>query len=78
MKQLTRQFKHYADAKISRRTFLTGGAIIGASAAAVAIAPNVAVAASDVQKDEAGKENKKDEGYRLTQHIADYYKSAAL
>ncbi len=70
-------FKHYADAKISRRTFLTGGALIGASAVAVAIAPNVATA-SEQQTDDKTKQNKKDEGYRLTQHIADYYKSAAL
>ena len=77
MKPFKHHFKHYADAKISRRTFLTGGALIGASAVAVAIAPNVATA-SEQQTDDKTKQNKKDEGYRLTQHIADYYKSAAL
>ena len=71
--------KKYAEANINydlgRRKFLSGSAILGASAVAVAIAPNAAVAAS---KHEAKPENKKEEGYRLTKHIADYYKSAAL
>ena len=77
MKPSKHHWKHYADAKISRRTFLTGGALVGASAVAIAVAPNVA-AASEQQIDDKTKQNKKDEGYRLTQHIADYYKSAEL
>jgi len=71
--------KKYAEAiisyKQSRRKFLSGGAILGVSAVAVAIAPNAAIAAT---KQEPDVENKKEEGYRLTKHIADYYKSAAL
>ncbi len=68
------EFKKYAEATISRRKFLSGGAVISASAVAVAIAPNVAVAATKTEV----KVDKKEEGYRLTQHVADYYKSAAL
>ena len=69
-----KELKRYAEAKISRRKFLSGSAAIGASAVAVALAPNVAVATTRTD----AKLEKKDEGYRLTQHISDYYKSAAL
>lgn len=71
--------KKYAKAIInfeqSRRDFLGKGAILGASAVAVAALPNVA---SAIETPELGIETKKEEGYRLTQHIADYYKSATL
>ena len=74
-----KQFKHYQDAKISRRTFLSGGALIGAGAVAAAIAPNMAAAASETQIEVENKPgDKQEDGYRLTQHIADYYKSTAL
>ncbi len=69
-----KELKKYAEAKISRRKFLSGSAAIGASAVAIALAPNVAAAATKIE----AKIEKKDEGYRLTQHISDYYKSAAL
>ena len=69
-----KELKKYAEAKISRRKFLSGSAAIGASAVAIALAPNVAAAATKTEV----KVEKKDEGYRLTQHISDYYKSAAL
>ena len=73
-----KELKKYAEATfsydLSRRQFLSGGAILSASAVAVAIAPTVAVAATQVEP----VLEKKEEGYRLTQHIADYYKSAAL
>lgn len=71
--------KKYAESAMSnektRRQFLSKGAILGASALAVAALPNVA---SAIEAPELEVENKKEEGYRLTQHIADYYKSAAL
>jgi len=66
--------KKYAEAKISRRQFLSSSAAIGATAVAAVAIPNAALAAEEVPV----VENKKEEGYRLTQHIADYYKSAAL
>lgn len=65
--------KKYAEAKISRRQFLSSGAALGATAVAAVAIPNAALA-TEVPV----VENNKEEGYRLTQHIADYYKSAAL
>lgn len=62
-------------ARISRRGFLTGAAAAAitagtaASPAAAAIVPEEARGQSDDKQ--GGK------GYRLTQHVADYYKSAA-
>ncbi len=66
--------KKYAEAKISRRQFLSSGAALGATAVAAVAIPNAVLAAEEVPV----VENNKDEGYQLTQHIADYYKSAAL
>jgi len=66
--------KKYAEAKISRRQFLSSGAALGATAVAAVAIPNVALAAEEVSV----VENNKEEGYQLTQHVADYYKSAAL
>jgi hypothetical protein len=66
--------KKYAEAKISRRQFISSGVILGAGAVAAVALPNAALAAQEAPK----VESKKEEGYRLTQHIADYYKSAAL
>lgn len=68
--------KKYAEAKISRRKFLSGGAMIGAGVVAAVAVPSAAVAAT--QQEPKIENTKKEEGYRLTQHIADYYKSAAL
>ena len=65
--------QNYAKAKISRRQFISGGAILGAGVVAAVALPNTALAAKDIPK-----ADKKEEGYRLTKHIADYYKSAAL
>ena len=58
---------------LSRRKFLRNAAIGGGVAAASVTAPGIA-AADTV---EAGDEENVREGYRLTQHILDYYKSAA-
>ncbi len=65
--------KKYAEAKISRRQFLSSGAAIGATAVAAVAIPNAALA-----EEVPVAESKKEEGYRLTQHIADYYKSASV
>lgn len=67
--------KKYAEAKISRRQFISSGVVLGAGALTAVALPNVASAAQEVP---ATENTKKEEGYRLTQHIADYYKSAAL
>ncbi|MEE9326290.1 MAG: hypothetical protein V3U71_03265 [Cocleimonas sp.] len=67
--------KKYPQASISRRKFISGGVILGAGVVAAVAIPNAAVASV---KQPTDVENKKEEGYRLTKHIADYYKSAAL
>lgn len=56
----------------NRRKFLQGVATTGAGTAVAALLPVTAVAVEQSQP-----EKKKPEGYRLTQHILDYYKSAA-
>ena len=66
--------KKYSEAKISRRQFISSGIVLGAGAITAVALPNAAMAAQEIPE----AENKKEEGYRLTQHIADYYKSAAL
>jgi hypothetical protein len=54
----------------SRRKFLQGAAGAGAGVAIVAAVPAAVSAADETPKGD------KPEGYRLTQHILDYYKSA--
>ncbi len=55
-----------------RRKFLHGAAGAGVGAAVVSAVPVAAVAATD---DKAADNSP--EGYRLTQHILDYYKTAS-
>lgn len=57
----------------SRREFIKSSAIAGAGLAAGAALPGAAMAS--VSDD--GPEKKKQQGYQLTQHVIDYYKSAA-
>jgi len=56
---------------VSRRKFLQGSAAAGAGAVLTAAVPTTVVAAPET---EAEKGNK---GYQVTQHVTDYYKSAA-
>lgn len=55
-----------------RRKFLHGAAGAGVGVAVISSVPGV-VAATDTE----GEKEKSAKGYRLTQHILDYYKSAA-
>jgi hypothetical protein len=56
-----------------RRDFLRGSAVVSAGVIAASGISGQAVAAADtVKKDEKPVE----EGYRLTKHIRDYYKTA--
>jgi hypothetical protein len=57
----------------SRRQFLRDAGVAGGAAAVAASAPGIALA------EDSGEvaEQKPAEGYRLTKHILDYYKSAA-
>jgi len=59
-----------------RRKFLRGSI---AAATGVAAASTVAGSSlASMAENDAGTEPDKNEGYRLTKHIADYYKSAAV
>lgn len=60
----------------SRRRFLRASLATGAGAAAVAVTTGE-VAASTADSASADSQAK-DKGYRLTQHVADYYRTAAL
>jgi len=63
------------DPDIKRRDFLRGSLV-----AATGVAATVATAGSvaSATETEVAIEPDKKEGYRLTKHIADYYKSAAI
>ena len=57
----------------NRRDFMKKSALVGAGVAASTVAGGEAIAAATSEESEP-KQNK---GYQLTQHVADYYKSAA-
>ncbi len=59
---------------LSRRTFLRGRVLSSAGAAVATAVPGVAVASVTEADSEPESRHK---GYRLTQHIVDYYKTAA-
>lgn len=59
----------------SRRAFLRNAAGTGACVALAAALPGAAAA---VSTEEAGQADAGKSGYRLTQHVLDYYKSAAF
>ena len=54
----------------SRREFLRNSAVAGAGAAIVASSPAIALTESEQIEEES-------RGYRVTEHIAAYYKTAA-
>ena len=56
----------------SRRAFIKNSALAGAGLAVGSTLPGAAVAETPTESAE-----KNDKGYHLTQHIVDYYKSAA-
>lgn len=60
------------DPRNSRRAFIGGALTAGAGAAVVAIVPAEALSA------DSGKEQQpQQKGYQLTEHVLDYYRSAA-
>jgi len=56
-----------------RRDFLRGSVVVGAGAIAASGLSGQAIASVEIEKTEQSAE----EGYRLTKHILDYYKTAA-
>ena len=59
--------------RTSRRSFLRKGALVGGGVAAATALPGQALAAEEIPEAEAGNDN-----YRMTEHIAEYYKTAKL
>ena len=57
----------------NKRDFIKKSVLVGAGVAATALTSVEAVASVGVDEGEV----KKDKGYQLTQHVSDYYKSAA-
>ena len=64
-----------ADQQINskRRSFLRTGAVVGGSVAGATGLAGKAIAADEVPEAET-----REEGYRMTRHIAEYYKTAKL
>lgn len=58
----------------SRRDFMKKSSLAGAGLAAAAVAPGAAVASIG---DPAPQEKRQQQGYQLTPHVIEYYKSAA-
>lgn len=58
----------------NRREFLRNGAIAGAGVAVASSMPSVSMASTS---EGLAEDQPAEEGYRLTRHIVDYYKSAA-
>ena len=62
----------------NRRAFLRGSALLGAGATMVAGAPALASPLKQEEDDtQVAAKTTEPKGYRLTQHIANYYRNAA-
>lgn len=57
----------------NKRDFIKKSVLVGAGVAVTTLTSVEAVAAVSAEEGEV----KEDQGYQLTQHVADYYKSAA-
>jgi len=57
----------------SRRSFLRKSALVGGGVASATALPGQVLAAEDIAEPESNSDN-----YRMTEHIAEYYKSAKL
>ncbi len=57
----------------TRREFIKNSTLVGAGVAATAVLPGAALASSEVENTEPEKQK----GYQLTEHVLEYYKSAA-
>ena len=68
---MSKSDKHDSD----RRAFLRGGAAVGAAAGLVATAP--AVASTEIEADVETEVKPVRKGYRVTKHVAAYYKNLA-
>ncbi|MGE4243539.1 twin-arginine translocation signal domain-containing protein [Ramlibacter sp.] len=62
----------------SRRGFMWGAAAAGAAGAAVVALPKVQQAVEQTQAAEATPKPERGGGYRLSEHVAHYYKTTRL
>ena len=62
---------------LDRRAFLKVSAAAGSGAVAVALLPGAAVAEDEGSGTGCDKNDKK-KGYRISQHVLDYYKTAKV
>jgi hypothetical protein len=56
-----------------RRTFIKNSTLVGAGVVATAVLPGAANAGTTIDK----PDDKKQKGYQVTEHVLEYYKSAA-
>lgn len=57
----------------TRREFIKNSTLVGAGVVATAVLPGTANASTSIDR----PEDKKQKGYQLTEHVLEYYKSAA-
>ena len=62
----------------SRRDFLQKSVMLGAGVATAAALPTQVLASVEETTKVTKARSEKEEGYRLTKHISDYYKSTQL
>ena len=65
--------KQKTDLNHDRRVFVKKSAIAAVGVTAATVLPGAAIASEAVPQ----KESKQQKGYQVTQHVVDYYKSAA-
>lgn len=61
-----------------RRKFLRNAAVAGAVAPVAAAVPSMVQAQEPEVEQPAVEQKSKNKGYQVTQHVRDYYKTAAL
>jgi len=60
------------DLNKTRREFIKSSTLVGAGVVATTVLPGTAIASNSV-----GEPEEKQKGYQLTEHVLEYYKSAA-
>ena len=60
------------DLNKTRREFIKSSTLVGAGVVATTVLPGTAIASSSM-----GEPEEKQKGYQLTEHVLEYYKSAA-
>ena len=74
-RQESAEMKKTKPENVTRRAFLKTGAVVGSGAALATLLPGSAAADNDESTTPCDGKQK---GYRLSQHVADYYKAAKV